>query len=67
MDTKPKSTITVKRNRNGTTIRATGSYARDVLEALCGKSVEEVAREMEGKETGGEGGTAVSEHQRKGE
>lgn len=49
MGTKPKSRITVSNRRDGvTTIRATGGYAMAMLAALCGKTPEEMAKELKG-------------------
>ena len=43
---KTSGTVTVKRSRNGTTIRATGSAAQALVDAMC-KSVEETAGKPE--------------------
>jgi len=39
---KVKSRISVSRHSNGVTIRATGSFAMDLVAALSGKTVEQL-------------------------
>ncbi|MEO6917639.1 MAG: hypothetical protein ABI171_01080 [Collimonas sp.] len=44
---KPKSRITVTNRADGVTVRATGSYAMNLLAALMGKAPVEALRELQ--------------------